>query len=151
MKCAIPVPPKVRRYYITAATAVDGDTIRCTLDLGLGIIIQDAILRLNGVDAPELHIAGQKAAGEVTKAFTAAWLAGINTPSSVYVIKKDKYGRLLGDVIPGEHGVSLVQWLLAKRVVRRYDGGERLLWPAEDLDRISILEVPKSEDICYDP
>lgn len=150
MKCAIPVPPRHRSYYITAATAVDGDTVRCTIDMGLGIIIQDAILWLNGVDAPETGRVEQRSAGEVAKAFTAAWLEGLDEPSSIWVQSKDKYGRLLGDVVPGVNGRPLSQWLLAKGVVRRYGGGVRLDWDEEELARIAALVPPITEDIDYD-
>lgn len=150
MKCAIPVPPRHRSYYITAATAIDGDTVRCTVDLGLGIVIQDAILRVQGIDAPETNRLEQRAAGEVAKAFTAAWLEGLDEPSSIWVQSKDKYGRLLGDVIPGVNGRPLGQWLLANGVVRRYGGELRLDWPEEELVRIAALKPPATEDIDYD-
>ena len=74
----------------------DGDTITI-LDEGK---VENKV-RLNRIDAPEKS----QAFGEVSRKYLATMIAGKFV--KVEWAKKDKYGRILGDVIVGEVNVNL--------------------------------------------
>ncbi len=74
----------------------DGDTITI-LDEGK---VENKV-RLNRIDAPEK----KQAFGEVSRKYLATMVAGKFV--KVEWAKKDKYGRILGDVIVGEVNVNL--------------------------------------------
>lgn len=46
--------PTPNRYLITSVTAHDGDTLKCDIHLGLGVVLADQSIRLLGFDAWEI-------------------------------------------------------------------------------------------------
>lgn len=99
------------RYKATMIRIVDGDTWEGLLDLGLNITIQEMI-RLYGVNTPELHGAS-KEAGQRAKLFTEFWMAD----KVLYITSElfrpyDSFGRVLATVYREGDAVSLNEALL---------------------------------------
>ncbi len=110
---------------------VDGDTLHCVVDLGFFVQI-DVDVRLNGVDAPELHGPTHKQGAIVKNAFM-AWMlkyypAGMVLESTIL----DKYRRSLGN-IRATTGESVTTWLLQNKLVRVYDGATKPPWTKQEL------------------
>lgn len=84
-------------YSATCLANVDGDTINCRISLGLDIY-HDHVLRLAGINCPELPTPAGKAAA----AYTAS-LVPPGTMLTVETVKEarptDKYGRYLAYLI----------------------------------------------------
>lgn len=91
-----------REYPAQLVRVVDADTIRLDIDLGLRIWAHDQVLRLYGINAPEINTDAGKAAAKAT----AGWFA--NLPRTIYIAtfknpttdedRVEKYGRWLAEV-----------------------------------------------------
>ncbi len=121
-------------YYIDSFTVVDGDTINAVLDIGLKLYTPVAV-RINGIDAPELHGATAKQ-GKKVKDAVEWWVGQHPSPTMQIDSIDDKYGRLLGRVI------GLNEWLLENKLVKPYDGGKKLPWTASDLAVVDAFVIP---------
>jgi endonuclease YncB( thermonuclease family) len=124
-----PSPPTAGAPAVIAARVlkvVDGDTFDARIELKPGFRVTTRV-RLRGVDAPELHAAceteriGAEAAQRALRAILAE--GGV----TIHDLGDDKYGRLLGTVAT-RATPSVAEALIAKGVVRRYDGGRRAGW-----------------------
>lgn len=99
------------RYKASLVRVVDGDTWEGVLDLGLNLTAQEMV-RLFGVNAPELHGA-TKEAGQRAKLFTEFWMTG----KTLYITSEafrpyDSFGRVLATVYREGDTVSLNDALL---------------------------------------
>lgn len=98
------IDPSPNRYHYTARVqrVVDGDTIVADIDLGLSIWCKGELLRLHGINTPEI-VGADKAAGLAAKQALVELLGGVpgNWPVVVETFKDgdDKYGRLLARVM----------------------------------------------------
>ena len=100
---------------------VDGDTIECTIDLGLKIYKKTKI-RVFGINCPETK-GLTKVNGLISKAFTKDWFA-INKEFMVRTVnqgKEDSFGRLIAEVSSMD-GVSLGDTLLSLGYAVKYEG-----------------------------
>lgn len=117
-------------YYYKAKVlrVVDGDSIRCDVDMGFGIWQHNKDIRLYGIDAPETRTTdlNEKERGFVSK----EWLEGVIEDASHQVILKTykdstgKYGRLLADVfVLGVDGElwSVNQYMLDNELAVSYE------------------------------
>jgi endonuclease YncB( thermonuclease family) len=105
---------------------VDGDTFDARIELRPGVRLTTRV-RLRGIDAPELHGACEQeriGAEAAERALRALLVEGGVT---IRDLGEDKYGRLLGTVST-RATPNVSEALLAKGVVRRYDGGHRRGW-----------------------
>lgn len=85
-------------------------------------------LRLNGVDAPELHStnkkeadlckAGQKVLADLT----------LNQIIKIKMGKFDKYGRILSSIFTYDTEIDIIRILIDGGFVRLYDGGKKEVW-----------------------
>lgn len=108
-------------YQASVVQVLDGDTVRCTLDLGLRIYSTQPV-RLAGIDAPEKHTDAGKAAR--------AFLASLLQPGEAVVVhtrKPDKYGRVLGTILASHdgHQLDVAQAMVQAGHAVPYDGGAR--------------------------
>lgn len=105
---------------------VDGDTFDARIEVRPGFRVRTRV-RLRGIDAPELHAAceseriGAEAAEQALRAIL------IEGEVTIRDLGEDKYGRLLGTVATRKTP-NVSEALIAKGVVRRYDGGRRRGW-----------------------
>jgi micrococcal nuclease len=84
-------------YQAIVTAVIDGDTVHADVDLGMRVHFK-TILRLYGINSPELSTD----AGKVAKQFTIDWLAANTLANTVrirtYKDKTEKYGRYLADI-----------------------------------------------------
>lgn len=78
----------------TVVRVIDGDTIQADLDLGWGVILRKATIRIADINCPELSTAEG-----VTAAARTAALLPAGSPVQVISHKRDKYGRVLASVL----------------------------------------------------
>jgi len=117
---AAPVPARVLKV-------IDGDTFDARVELKPGFRITTRV-RVRGIDAPELHAAAcerERIGAEVAQRA----LRSILTEGGVTIrdLGEDRYGRLLGTVAT-RATPNVGDALIAKGLVRRYDGGRRAGW-----------------------
>lgn len=125
---------------------IDGDTVVVLLKCGLGVI--KAHIRLNGIDAPELHSKDpvEKEKGLIAKCEAIKYITNISidhhTPLSrsaiidmfhknMYLVwlscnGSEKFGRTLGNIYREDGNVSLSDHLLAMGLARPYFGGHKM-------------------------
>ena len=84
-------PADLYTYHARLDRIVDGDTLKCFIELGFGLYISQK-LRLRGIDCQELSTAK----GQAVKAFVEATLKG--KPLVIKTHKTDKWDRYLVDV-----------------------------------------------------
>jgi micrococcal nuclease len=83
-------------YKALISRIVDGDTVEADVDLGFRIR-QKMMLRLYGIDAPEL-IAQNPEPGRKAKEFLAKLVEGKEIVIQTFKDKGDKYGRMLAEL-----------------------------------------------------
>lgn len=97
---------------------VDGDTVLADIELGLGVTLKNEVVRLYGIDAPEIK-GGEKETGVKVKNFVEKTLES----SKRITVKidpqwgKEKYGRRLGVIYA--QGVNLNESLIELKLARR--------------------------------
>lgn len=100
---------------LTVRRVLDGDTVEAEdVDLGYHVHIRGVMLRVLGVNAPEVH-GSSRPAGQVATEFTRGWLAlhsGHGGGLLVQSTGSDNFGRWLSDVYCGL-GDHLGEGLLA--------------------------------------
>ena len=124
------------RFPILSAVAIDGDTIRCVVDLGFHLS-RRVDVRISGWDAPEMS-GPSRAAGIIVRDWAQAWLdAGYHELESWEL---DKFGRVLGEIFVGyEDGDSLGNRLAGAGLVKPTSrDGKREPWTEEELARILV-------------
>ncbi len=115
-----PVPAELQRV-------VDGDTVRVEATIWIDLRL-DILVRIRGIDAPELNgdCPEERAGAEAATTALAAALG--QGPLRLTSIEDDKYfGRVVADIVTGT-GVSITEAMLATGLVRPYDGGTRQPW-----------------------
>lgn len=106
-------------YALRNVRVVDGDTLEADVDLGFNIALTDIKIRLAKINCPEVSTE----AGVNARVFAKNWVESkVDSPIVISVTnhKKDKYGRILGDVSSG--GESLAQMLEINGHAKPYDG-----------------------------
>lgn len=115
----------------------DGDgTYRGTIDLGMKIYLERD-MRLYGVDTPELR-GEQYEAGIIVRDLVKELL--LDEPELAITTHKDesgKYGRLLVDIHIPDVG-DLANYLVSLGYAKRYTGGTKEPWTAEELNFIKM-------------
>jgi micrococcal nuclease len=100
---------------------VDGDSLHVNLDLGWGVWRRDAMVRLAGIDAPELSTPQ----GRTARTFLEVLIGELPAPCTVVSHSMDKYGRVLASVAlqrPGAPVTDLSSAMLTAGHARAWDG-----------------------------
>ena len=102
----------------------DGDTLRCSFDLGFGMIYWNSI-RLASVDTPELRGGTDltKAAGRLARDRVRELVEAADEIIFHSTVWAGKYGRPVGELYLD--GVCLSEYLVACRLGVPYGGGAR--------------------------
>lgn len=147
-------------YNFLLTRVIDGDSIEGDIDLGFGVWLRDVHVRLNGVDAPEKSrvrlsqdmidegIQDQlKIYGQYVTAWLSTQLMGqILTIKTEYHSQKDKYGRVLGNIVARDPYTSQLtdinQFMVDSRLAVAYNGNSSRALNTEQ--HISNM------DFCYD-
>lgn len=117
-------------YNATVIRWLDGDSVEVVIDLGLRISIT-TVLRLAGIDTPEMHSPileeRQKASQARIRAGELCPVGSTNIVETLKPDSRDKYGRWLGDIRfrDGNSLVSLASTLIAEGLGKAYDGGKK--------------------------
>jgi micrococcal nuclease len=108
------VPATIRRV-------VDGDTLRCDLDLGWGVWLIDEPIRLARIDAPEVSTLQGQAAAAFLRSFIGQRVG--EERGALFTSKGfDKYRRALGELTHPTLG-NLSDAMLASQHAAPYTGG----------------------------
>ena len=119
-------------------SVVDGDTIKCVLDLGFSIL-HKATIRLAGINCPETRTRNlvEKELGKLAKARLKELIKGQDIELHCEK-EKGKFGRVIGTLWVNEtileiQGNSSRKRNLNKQMIkeghaREYTGGKRLPW-----------------------
>lgn len=111
-------------YKIINYNVIDGDTVDVDIVLGFDIVLKNKRIRLNGIDAPESRTSDidEKEFGLFVKSKVIEFLgAKLNLKLKV-TNEKDKFGRILGDIINSDTNKSLCSYLLDNNLVVEYHG-----------------------------
>lgn len=102
-------------YKAVVNRIIDGNTLEVDLDLGFKTILKKEILRILGIDTPELRSGTdeEKQRGRDAKAFVETHFPpGTEITIKTQKDEKGKYGRYLAHVLHNESGADLTQLLL---------------------------------------
>lgn len=109
-------------YSINLIKVIDGDTVIADIDLGFDIVLKSQIVRLNNIDAPEIHSDDEieKKQGLISKQKLTELI--INKSIILFVEKnyKDKYGRILGVLKCSD--VIINDYLIQHNYAVKYEG-----------------------------
>jgi hypothetical protein len=130
------------KYLVHEAKAVDGDTIKVSLDAGFGVTLKYSC-RLFGVDCPERRTT----AGKIIKSIVSTWIFSRVGPLICTSLHKGKYaGRFIGTLeelkTEPKKGYghkckqeqNLSKFLLDQKFARPYDGSRRPKWTEAELE-----------------
>jgi len=122
-------------YAAQVVDVIDGDTVRLDVDLGFSIR-QKMVLRLYGINTPELHGVKDPAPGRAAKDFLIGLLSNGGQgpaggpispnwkPVTIKTFKdgKDKYGRLLALIFTDADPIPVNDKLIAAGHAKAYFG-----------------------------
>ena len=92
-------------YEAKIIKVTDGDTVHADINLGFGVILKDTILRLHGINAPEMKGASSHL-GQISKSRLEELVLGKEVTLKTFKDKKEKYGRLLAQIWLDELNVN---------------------------------------------
>jgi micrococcal nuclease len=123
-------------YNATVTEVVDGDTIVIDIDLGFDVMFTNQKVRLLGVDTPESRTSDkvEKVFGVASKDFVKKFVAGCksNVIIRTHISEgtddsgREKFGRLLGEIINPDTKEVLNDQLISKNYAVRYMGENKL-------------------------
>lgn len=124
-------------YHATVTEVVDGDTVVIDLDLGFDIKFTNQKVRLLGIDTPESRTSDkvEKVFGLASKDFCKRFVAACKNRVIIRThisegtddSGREKFGRLLGEIINPETREVLNDQLIAKNYAVRYMGENKLV------------------------
>ena len=113
----------MHEYKSKVAKIVDGDTIKCDIDLGFDIVLSNQTIRLYGIDTPESRTRDleEKFYGNISKAFLNDYCPkGSYITLRTHLDKKGKFGRILGELIVNK--VNLNEQMIEENLAVEYYG-----------------------------
>lgn len=126
--CAFP-PVSPAAAYAHDIFVVDGDTVRATMDVWPAVAVKST-LRLNRIDAPELHRATpcEEAAGSKAKLHLEQLLQDSDSRLLVEPVTVDSFGRVIAELKLGD--VNISDRMMADGMAVQWTG-KRIPWPCE--------------------
>ena len=105
----------------------DGDTFKCSIDLGFSIILENQSVRLSGINCPEIRTKDkrEKALGYEAKEKLIEILDEA-TEITLQSLGKGKFGRVIS--ICYADGQNVNDMMVESGLARPYDGGKRSSW-----------------------
>lgn len=130
-------------YECLLQRVVDGDTLVVDIDLGLGMWLRNQYVRLSGIDTPESRTSDpvEDFYGEAAKERVKQLLGDLEKPLMRIDRRneKDKYGRILGDIVL-RNGAMLSDTLLAEHHAVPYSGQNKTEVKAAHLENREWLK-----------
>lgn len=134
----------------TVCDVYDGDTIHClATDIytdGANVQRPEKLtVRIAGIDAPEVRAmpheskadaAKHKLAGKIVRDYLHKRLVNKQVRLHTMTNARDKYGRMLCNVVLDGDTVNVTSDLLAKGYAKPYHGKTKQMWTDAELDRI---------------
>jgi len=127
-------------YRARVTRIVDGDTIKCDIDLGFDLFLSNQTVRLYGIDAPESRTRDQeeKFYGNLAKQYLKDYCPkGSWITLKTHLDKKGKFGRILGELIVNR--VSINELMIQENYAVEYHGQSKLEIDKEHLINRSAL------------
>jgi endonuclease YncB( thermonuclease family) len=112
-------------FVVTVLEVHDGDTFRASADLGLNISVSPLLIRLAGVDAPELG-SGNPVADQAKTRVQALLPQGATV--RIASVHWDKYAQRVDALVTLPDGSDLATTLLNEGLVRHYSGSGPKPW-----------------------
>ena len=113
----------MHEYKSKVTKIVDGDTIKCDIDLGFDIVLSNQTIRLYGIDTPESRTKDleEKFYGNISKQFLNDYCPkGSYITLRTHLDKKGKFGRILGELIVNK--VNLNEQMIEENLAVEYHG-----------------------------
>lgn len=123
-------------YKAQVLRIIDGDTLVVNIDLGFDIWVHNEVIRLNGIDTPEVRTTDpvEKFFGTLAKNRIKEYLDNDGTTGAVTLVsktfKKEKYGRVTADLKVQGQIRSLCATLIGEGYAVPYHGQSK-----ESIDR----------------
>ena len=117
----------MHEYKAKITKIIDGDTIRCDIDLGFDIVMANQTIRLFGIDTPESRTRDleEKFYGNVSKQFLNDYCPkGSYITLRTHLDKKGKFGRILGEIIVNR--VNLNEQMIEENLAVAYHGQSKM-------------------------
>jgi micrococcal nuclease len=117
----------MHEYRAKVTKIIDGDTIKCDIDLGFSTILSNQTVRLFGIDTPESRTRDteEKFYGKLATRFLKDQCKkGSCITLRTYLDKKGKYGRILGEIIID--GVNVNQLMVEEHMAVEYHGQSKI-------------------------
>ena len=135
----------MHEYKARIIKIVDGDTIKCDIDLGFDIVMANQTIRLYGVDTPESRTSDkeEKYYGNLSKQFLNDYC-----PKGTWIIlrthldKKGKFGRILGELIVND--TNLNKALIEENLAVAYFGQSKV-----DIEKEHLMNRVKLNNKGY--
>ena len=130
----------MHEYKSKVTKVVDGDTIKCDIDLGFDIVLSNQTIRLYGIDTPESRTRDleEKFYGNISKQFLNDYCPkGSTITLRTHLDKKGKFGRILGEIIVNK--VNLNEQMIEENLAVEYHGQSKDDIAKEHLRNRSIL------------
>ena len=95
--------PQPYTYWATLERVIDGDSVVLNIDLGFNVTLTGVHMRIYGIDCPEKNTEEGQDALRYAREWTASDTAYAVLKPKMYKVcvqsnKKDKYGRILGEL-----------------------------------------------------
>ena len=135
----------MHEYRAKVTKIIDGDTIKCDIDLGFSTILSNQTVRLFGIDTPESRTRDteEKFYGKLATRFLKDQCKkGSCITLRTYLDKKGKYGRILGEIIID--GVNVNQLMVEEHMAVEYYGQSKIdihkghMFNRQELNRAGI-------------
>lgn len=137
-------------YNAKVKDVVDGDTIVVDIDLGFNVVFFDQKVRLIGIDTPESRTSNkvEKQFGTLSKEFVKKFIDECDKKTVIIKtsmseetgdVTKEKFGRILGEVINPTTKANLNEELVKKNYAVKYLGENKLNVAEEHLKNRKIL------------
>ena len=117
----------MHEYKSKVTKVVDGDTIKCDIDLGFDIVMANQTIRLFGIDTPESRTRDkeEKFYGNISKQFLNDYCPkGSYITLRTHLDKKGKFGRILGELIVNK--VNLNEQMIEENLAVAYHGQSKM-------------------------
>ena len=112
----------MHEYKAKITKFVDGDTVRCDIDLGFDTILHNQTIRLFGIDTPESRTRDkeEKYYGKLAAKFLKDQCYKKNIILRTHKDQKGKFGRILGEIIVD--GVNINKLMIEEYMAVEYYG-----------------------------
>ena len=117
----------MHEYKAKITKIIDGDTIRCDIDLGFDMVMANQTIRLFGIDTPESRTRDleEKYYGNLSKQFLNDYAPkGSYITLRTHLDKKGKFGRILGEIIVNR--VNLNEQMIEENLAVAYHGQSKM-------------------------